>query len=286
MKFNLKTVFVGIMLLLLGSGIGIYYVYNKVTNPSTTPAFISDLDGSVEVNKGNGWKPAMINMELKQSDSIRTMDGEVEVVLLESVFVRFKKNTQGTLEELSSHAVRVKQIKGSLWNKVTRLFGVTGYEVTLPYTTATVRGTGFLTKISDEDQILVGEGEVIVHNKEQELVLNPHEKAVSKDSLQKNELTADEYEEIRKEISDDIIRLKRLRSHIMNKYQGIIEAYKKQYNTSDDQIAEYLDMIDRGELDDEKLINATPLKLPVMYHLKEINDLIKKEQRTIMLEKQ
>lgn len=281
----LKTIIIVALSTVILAAISVFFMYQRISDPPITGAYISSLQGPVEILREGKIIPAVNEMELQESDTIRTQGGETEMVLRESVFIHLKPNTEVLIKELSPgpNTIRVKQTQGSMWSKFTSLLGVQTYEASLPYTTATVRGTAFLSKVEDHDIFIGAEGVTRLSNinNAQTIDLTVNQKAISKGDISTEKITSEERGQVQAELAEDLKRLKQLRLKIIHNYQWLVDQYKKQYGATDQDLSRYLDMIDRGELDDAKLIEQAPVKLPVLYRLKKINDLIKEQTALI-----
>ncbi|MBS3117723.1 FecR domain-containing protein [Candidatus Woesearchaeota archaeon] len=273
-------VLLAILLILLILFVGLYFA---IFRTSTDIATLNIKQQKVEVNTGGGWGGAT-DTKLSVSDMVKTLDGKALVILYESVLINMKENTQITVQDLRKEKPTVKQQSGTTWSKFTGLSGIESYEVQTPNTVATVRGTSFLSKVDDTSSIFIaGEGSVDLLSDNRQLTISAGEKAIKKgeEPIQKVPLTAEEREELVALMKETLQDLKDLRKKEIQKHRTILNRAMKQYDLTEMDLDNYLDMIDRGELDDAELIEKSPVKLEAMNKIKKINDEIKKQQRAI-----
>jgi len=278
--------------------IGIF-MYSNVTGSPTTPAFLYIESGIVEVNSGNGWQPAVHEMELNVKDKVRTLEGVATLVFFEGEMMKLYPNTKISIEELLFEKIKLKQEKGKTWNKITKLTGTRDYEVETPNTVATVRGTAFYIKVGDEkDEIIVAEGVVKVkritakedkipktvegseNSKDSEIIeelsieVKQNEKVEvgTKGTIEKVPLTEKDDEDIKDSISEDIDTLKEIRVREINKHEFLIEQAKRKYGFSDNDINDYLNQVDNGEADLDEAISQVPIKTESISKIKKITE--------------
>ena len=271
----IKKVIIGlILLILIVGGIFIYNLYND----NIDVAFLTIETGSAQVDSGNGWKEATNNMKLKLNDKIKT-DGVSVITFYESIIVELQPNTDVMIKSLQDEKVSLRQEKGSTWNKFTSISGIESYEVETPTTVATVRGTEFGVY---ENDILVSEGKVDTKSLDKNIIVEGLGKADIKE-LKIIELTKEDKIIMLDKAKKTLERLKLLREKIIEDNRDLIEKAIKIYGTDEVELRTYLERIDSGELDDDALIEKSPIKPPVMYRFKKVNDEIRKEQELIKL---
>ena len=140
-----------VLALIFGAG---FFVLSP---PSVSAAIVYVERGDVQVNTGNDWQTATNEMEIGQGAKVRTGDGEATVVLLEGEILHLEPHTEVLLDMINKDKIKISQVAGETWNKVTRISGVSEYTIETPNTVATVRGTEFT--LTDEE-VVVDEGEV------------------------------------------------------------------------------------------------------------------------------
>jgi len=141
-----------VSLVVLALGIGAFFL---LTPKAPTPAILYVESGAVEVDTGNGWSVATNEMALHQGDQIRTLEGKATVVILEGEFVSLSLNSHIVLETIGSKNVKVTQLAGETWNKISKLSGIIEFSTGTPTTVATVRGTEYIMTMM---QLFVDEG--------------------------------------------------------------------------------------------------------------------------------
>jgi hypothetical protein len=123
--------------------------------PKPSAVLVVD-EGTVEFSKGEGWLSANSGMELKEGWEVRTGEGgKAHIIFFEGSVMRLDSSTHVKLTDLSpakdNTSVGVYQQSGRTWNRVVRLSGLEGYEVTTPTAVASVRGTAFGLAVDDAE---------------------------------------------------------------------------------------------------------------------------------------
>ncbi len=233
--------------------------------------------GRVEVNSGSGWETAVDGMNLNARDSIKTFDdGYAVVVLYESVIVQIEPNTEISLEELAKESVSIKQTSGYTWNKFLGLAGLKTYSVMTPTTVAAVRGTAFGVGVSEKKtEVLVGEGKVTLRD-EFGKVVEVKEAVIS-------DLAPEQKILLKKYLRKDLVLMKEIRLNQIKRNKRIMMILNS-YNIYEEQLPEYLEKADRGEINLNELIEKLPIKPESLERLTRINDKII-EQRKLLQEK-
>jgi hypothetical protein len=245
---------IGVIAVILIAGIAIW----AYTVPAATTAIVYIESGDVEVNLGPGWSPAQDEMILSQGNKVRTGEGKAAVVLLSGEVIHLEPNTEITLQEIQPLGIRIRQAAGETWNKVTRISGISSYEVETPTTVATVRGTEFFIGM---DAVTVGEGEVeagFTQQPSKKLVLRTLRKATfdpEKDLTDVQVLDDPRLQEFR-EIY--IQHLQRTRKHELNKHEMLLKIAKTRYEVTDAQIDQFLEDLDEGRRDADKIYEQVP----------------------------
>lgn len=229
--------------------------------PPATAAILYVEEGSVEADTGNGWAAATDEMELEEGAKVRTGEGTASIVLLEGEVMHLEPHSEIALRELGGSGIRITQLLGETWHKVTRISGVSTYEVETPSTVATVRGTEFFVKMDTEDEIAVDEGEVetgFVKSPSKKLMLTAKRKA----RMMPTEDIVDS------EMSDDprpakfkhmyIQKLQRMRMREIRKNGAVLSMAKKTYGVTDESMQQYLDDVDNGRKDVDEAYAQVP----------------------------
>ena len=257
-----KRKFLWLFLIILAAIIAI--VFFSLRTKATIIATLNIEQGTVEVDLGKGWQKAQDGMELSSKAKVRTLQDSIATLLLyDSIIVRLSENTEVSLEKLEEN-LTLKQNSGTTWNKFLHLAGIKSYSVETPTTTATVRGTGFLVAVSqDETEVSVSDGEVEIKTRENEIrKLKEFERIVKRRGkpLMRRALTLAQKEKIRKHLMKDIefLKRRRLRRIISNK---IVMAMLHKYNVSEKELPKWLEKIDREEINVSEIMRRTPTPL-------------------------
>lgn len=241
-------------------------------------------EGAVEVDSGKGWIAAQDGMELSINDKVRTLEGKATIVIFEGEMTRLEPNTEVSIKELSLESTTISQNSGSTWNRITKLGGVAEYNVETPTTVATVRGTGFGLRSSDEGvDVLVGQGkvEVGVYDggrllEKFDVIENQKVRAAAK-KLSKLSLSEKDRAMLKEHLGRDIETLKKIRRAEIKKHKFALEVLKRTNRLSDADIEKGLDDLDKGQLNEDELEQKAPIKLKALKRIvamtKEIKNL-------------
>jgi hypothetical protein len=226
-------------------------VFWTLSAPPITAAVLYIDNGVVEVDIGNGWTPGADEMELGEGAKVRTGEGSASVVLREGEVMSLEPNTEVELSDLSKNKISIRQIAGETWNKITKISGITSYEVETPNTVATVRGTEFFLATNVEDDLLVEEGDVefgFAKTLSKKLVVGAKRKAKAKNQNITEEVF-DTDPRLEKFKEKYIKHLRQIRMREIKKNKMLLGIAKKQYGVTDDQIQQYLIDADEGRVD-------------------------------------
>ncbi|MBP7654110.1 FecR domain-containing protein [Candidatus Dependentiae bacterium] len=144
---------------------------------------IFELDGEVKFQKSgtNQWKDAKINMELENSDKIKTLFSSSAIIKLpDGSNITIAENTVLNLDSvINKQNINVKVVFGGLKADVfkKKLTDKSEFKITTPTAVAGVRGTEFeVTEGSDGSKFLVLEGSVEIEANGKKVLLNKMEK--------------------------------------------------------------------------------------------------------------
>ena len=183
-------------------------LYFTITAKAATIAYLNIENGTVEVDKGEGWIKATDEMELNLFDRIRTLNGEAVIILYESILINLEPNTEVALKEISEEYIRVKQYSGVTWNKFTDIIGINELTIETPETVATVRGTEFGVTM---DEVIVAEGIVDVQKGDENIEVKAGAKAkIIQGKLKKLNLTQKEKQRIVVKMRKTVKRFERI----------------------------------------------------------------------------
>lgn len=265
---KLLLIILGVIVLIVA-----FFAYSIFVS-ATTSAILYIEKGSVEVDSGNGWKAAQDEMSLGLNDKVRTLaESSASIALYEGEIMRLEENTEISIEKLTRESVTINQNSGSTWNKITKISGIEDYNVKTPTTVATVRGTGFGIKIKNAVNLLVGEGKVGFKKGTEEIEVNANEKA--DETMQKLGLTREDIDWINSQKEKDIEILKKLRLREIERHKLFITALKAAAGITDEDITKTLDDIDNGELNEDELIEKSPIVPPSVEKIKKLNQQIR-----------
>ncbi len=254
--------------------------YFLLKTPADKGAYIQTFEGEVQVFTNNNWQTPVLNQELSLNDKIKTTSGSATLLLMEKAIVSIEPNTEIEISSLSENNIQIKQNSGSTWNKFLGIVGVDTYSVETPNAVASVRGTEFNIK---NNTATVSEGVVGYKTENDEITLNKYEKAEIKEGLklEKQELTKEEKSQILERKKETLKNLKNLRNSEIEKNKFLVNKVKDMYKLTDDDINMYLEKIDNGEIDDNMLIEKSPVKTDSLKKVKKINDEIKNTKKDI-----
>jgi hypothetical protein len=226
-----------------------------VLGSTTRPAFLNIEEGEVQVDVGKGWVAAQDGMKLSEDDSVRTLEGKAVLVLYESIIVQMDENTEVSIAELSKKHTKLDQKSGSTWNKFMAITGIDSYEVETPTTVATVRGTEFWV---DMESVGVSEGEVEAKIEGKSMTVKSGHKALREGV---KVVPFSEQDRQRSILKKQIVikHLKNLRVQEIEKHKTTYNLVKKTRGWDDADVQRYMDKVDRGELDVDRIKEGAKL---------------------------
>jgi len=226
-----------------------------IAPPSAATAILYIESGTVEVDQGKGWESATNEMNLDVGDSVRTLNGEATLILLEGEVMQLEPNTEIKLDLVSKKKISIIQKTGETWNKVTKISGVREYEVTTPTTVATVRGTEFLLGMGDME---VAEGTVDYErlSDKKMMKVNKLEKALA-NSMTMEKMSESDMSKMEKYRSRMIKRLERTRERELNKHRIFLRFAEKNGYT-EQVLRDTLSEMDNGQKNPDEYYQKTP----------------------------
>ncbi len=246
----MKKIIIAVIVILALLGIGYFVLAPK----AATAAILYVERGQVEVNTGTGWQTGSDEMELKKGSGVRTADGEATVVLLEGEVMHLEPNSEVKLEQISRKKIKITQLAGETWNKVTKISGISEFIVETPTTVATVRGTEFAL---NEEELAVTDGEVGYGPKGEpsKIKVRKGKRALAK-TMQEEDIAElarfkqfpEKYEKI----------LQRVRAREIRKHQQILKMAEKRGYT-EEKIRAQLNEVDEDRENEDKLYEQAPL---------------------------
>ena len=258
-------------------------LYFFVFNISTPVGTLHILSGSVQVNNGIVYASATDGMNLKQGYSIKTADNSnTRVVLLDSVILTLDSNTEIKLDTIGKNTV-VSLLQGDVWSKFMP-GDIQQYTVSALGTSAVAHGTSFNSKISGSDVVLiVSDGNVDFSNSNDKVLVQKSKKYImSNGRITESSLTPEEKTSIVSAVNNDLTAIKDLRVEMMQRNKVAYDKLKTMFNKNDDDVKAILDQIDKGELNDTQMIAQSPIKLPILGKLANVNTEIKNQQAIIL----
>ncbi len=258
---NKAVATIGVIVVILIAA-GAFWLFSV---PPATAAVLYVDEGTVEIDVGKGWVPGQDEMELLAGAKVRTGAGAASVVMLEGEVMHLEPQTEVTLQEISDQTIKITQLLGETWHKVTKISGISTYEIETPSTVATVRGTEFYVTSDEEDAIAVEEGEVevgFVKTPSKKLMVGPKRKMrmqAKLDTMTEEEFTDDPRAAKFKE--NYIKKLQRMRMREIKKNERLINVAMKRYGVTDEKMRQFLDDVDEGRQDEDKLYEQVPKPL-------------------------
>ncbi|MBW3022839.1 FecR family protein [Candidatus Woesearchaeota archaeon] len=252
-----------IVLVIIGIGAGAYFY---LTGSSETVAYLNIDSGRVEVNKGSGWQAATDQMELKEQDSVRTLeDGQASIVFFESDIMEMQPNTEVSLTELVANSVKVNQKSGETWNRVSKLTGTREYEVETPNSVATVRGTGFGVNVSDEgDEIIVDDGIVDCSLKDRanpRQIMEYRRCMIRNSQINEGNVTKEQLMFMKARMQRAIFILEKMQLRELSKKRLLVGMIKRRYNLTDSDIRQFIDDVNTGKRDLDQMKERAGIRL-------------------------
>jgi hypothetical protein len=268
-----KTIIISITILFILIIGGLFvFLYNPIIK-----AELNYNSGTVLVND------QLVNKDVKlsENDVIETKEGSATIILYESVIISLDPNTKISLTDLTKDNLEIEQFSGSTWNKFTKMLGISSYTASYGNTRASVRGTSF---ILSENKIITAEGEV-------EFEINGFTYRVGKDNvvelvdgeIVERTVTNKEKELIQQKLKSTVTELKQMRERIVEDNSFLIDKVKKTQDLTDEDIEQFMDEADNGELNLDELYQQSPIKsksvekvIEITKNIQKVNELIEK----------
>jgi len=251
-----------VIAVIAAAGIGTYLY---ATGSSNTLAYLNIESGKVEFNSGSGWQNAVDQMNLKKSDSVRTLyDGQASIVFFESDTMELDSNTEVQIAQLVANQVTVGQKSGQTWNRVNKLTGTREYSVETPNSVATVRGTGFGVNVTETgDEIAVDDGTVQCGSRDGKTIKDiiEYKKCMVKNGqVSEGDVSREQLLVMKKRISFAINILESIQMREIAKKSFMINILKKRYNFTDDDMRQFIHDVNTGKKDLKELRSKFVLK--------------------------
>ncbi len=249
----MKNVWVGIgIAAVVILAVGAYWLFSV---PAVSAAVLYVENGTVAVDTGHGWVAGTDEMELPVGAKVRTNpDSTASVILLEGEVVHLEPSTEISIDTVNADTIHVTQDYGETWNKVTKISGISTFEVETPTTVATVRGTEFFViSNADEDDVAVSEGNVevtLTNASEAKEEVGPMDKmSFKKKNKQIIKSKFDDQAKIAKFQAKYVKHLQHMRAQELKKQHKVVAMAKKMTGTTDAQITQHFEELDDGVKD-------------------------------------
>lgn len=159
-KFMKKKTVLIIPIIILICIIGIlWFIFNPGGVAVKAQLIVESGDVYVK-HSGGTWMIAENNMDLLQSDSIKTGENSsASIILFKSSILRLDSNTEVTIQEIIQEDetnVNIYQKEGRTWNSIRKISGIDDYEVQTPTTIASIRGTAFVVIVWENGSTYYG----------------------------------------------------------------------------------------------------------------------------------
>ena len=213
--------------------------------------------GDVQVDNGNGYQPVTGTLELKENAKVKTGQGSAILILFESSITIIDPDTEISVEDLVRESPKVKQDKGTTWNKFTALSGMKSFETEMPTAVAVARATGYELSLQ---AILVADGTVEVKADGTAVSVLAGNALVKEATWIQRPLTDEEKAGLLARLKKSVEVLKQLRLEVIEDHKVIYAAAKKAARFSDEQRDKYFADADAGLRDVEGDYEKSPVK--------------------------
>lgn len=240
---------------------GLYWLFSA---PSVSAAVLYVDNGTVAVDVGHGWERGEDEMELPQGAKIKVgPESSASVVLLEGEVMHLEPLTTVVLDTITDNRIHITQLSGETWNKVTKISGISTFEVETPTTVATVRGTEFFVSVGDEDDIVaVSEGDVDVspaNDTKDMQKIKPDQQMRHKKKT--NQMVIEKFNNpalIQKFRAKYVKHLQQMRMRELRKNAKLMGLAKKRYGITDKDVTQHLKDLDEGKKDADAEYQQVP----------------------------
>ncbi len=239
-----KIAIYGVVLVVLIIGIILFL--------SSQPKIVlAEINGEVLVNG----QPAEVGMVLKEADKIITSEASsAEISLYEGSVLRIGESSELDLSTVKRDEIGVNQLSGRTWSRIVKLSGIKNYFVKTPDAVATVRGTAFDVKLVEgETYVSSADGVVEVDNGAEKMNVEKDVAVmVSKKRLMRAQMKLDSWRN--GNVDKDKVHLRKVKQKLREKYEGLIERAKDNYNLTEEEVDSALEDYIDGRLDIRDLV--------------------------------
>ncbi len=209
-------------------------------------------------------------------ESIQTLDGEALVTINENHFLWIKPNSKVTLTAIDKDQVIMTLDNGDVWYMHVNVSDKQKFTLLNELSAINPLGTKFFSTFNADTKTtstFVIDGKVKVSDDFVDLYLEPFEKSYKTDvdGLVKVELSSADKEIAKYQLDRDYAILKSARNVEINKHGTVLAIVKSKFNVTDEIIQETLAKLDSGELNEQQLLEQSPVPIPAIGRLKELN---------------
>lgn len=278
---KLKIILTTIIILIVIFALYSYFSHNNTTPKKTEPAkpaYLQSVSGDVQIYRNKSWSPLTKKQELFLSDKIKTLKGgEARIQLYGKADIYLTQNSQIELTSLNKNNLSIIQSYGISQNSFSKSNNYS-YFVQTPNSTISVKGTQFIVNVLDrEESVFVTGGEILIETDNNRILVGKYEKAQIDKNGEVQIIMPNENEiiPIIEQNKKTIQSSKQQRLSKIEENTMLLKIAEKTYGLTKEDIIAKLDAIDRGEIDDNLIIEKAPIKKDELREIKKINDKIK-----------
>ncbi|MFH0906565.1 MAG: FecR domain-containing protein [archaeon] len=267
-----------ILAILIAIGTFVYFQFFR-THTKTAYLVVNSPGVEVSTNNGEVWKEAENNMNLKRNYEIRTNNtGSATVIFYDSLIVELKPNTEVEIGNLKKENIELDQKNGSTFSKLSSVLGVEQYSVNTPKAVATIRGTTSGIDINGTTEYFyLIEGDMQLSYDSNTTQLSPLSFVLIKEdgTIESGILSLEQLIAISQDLQGTLNAIKQIRLNELNNNRSTIDSVMQMYNAQES-LEYYLDEIDAGRMNDTEMAERSPVNIPSVSKVKNLDDEIKK----------
>lgn len=246
--------------------------------PIKAKDFILDKEGNVEVLIKDEWVEAT-ETEYKKLLAVKTNTGIATLRSFKSSIINMEDNSEIKLNRDNNYFI--VNVTGKTKHKFLSLNEISNYKLLTSAVDFEAEKSSFvLNSYRDRTEFILIEGLTSF----EEISPEPLEKIIfyTNGSFEYGNLSVEENKEILNYTKETLNNMKDLRKDLISEYNNVVKTIQSMTGTTDEDLEKTLLDVDEGKVDQEDLIDKSPISLPkAIEDLKSLNDEIKSQQELI-----
>ncbi len=246
--------------------------------PTKAKDFILDKEGNVEVLIKDEWVEAT-ETEYKKLLGVKTNTGIATLRSFKSSIINMEDNSEIKLNRDDNYLII--NVTGKTKHKFLSLNGVSKYKLVTSAVDFEAEKSSFvLNSYRDRTEFILIEGLTSF----EEISPEPLEKIIfyTNGSFEYGNLSVEENKEILNYTKETLNNMKYLRNDLISEYNNVVNTIQTMTGTTDEDLEQTLIDVDAGVVDQQDLIDKSPISLPdAITDLTTLNNQIKEQQNLV-----